>query len=145
MWKVLRRAAVSCASASGTVMTGASAASRSATDPTGMALICNARFSTRPMLRPGFSFSARRAHRTQHRFARPAVHLEPSRFLVGTKCGTRQHSRLAVELVGIEAKPRELALHGFDVGGAQLGRCRPRRRERLRTDHAIAEMPDIQH
>src|SRR5579863_472020 len=71
----------------------------------------------------------RRADRTQHRLARPAVHLQPGRFLVGAERGAGLHSGLAVDLVGIETDAHEVTLHGFDVGGAQLGRGRPRRGE----------------
>ena len=119
MWKLLLpRAAASFASASGMVTNGASAASRSAIDLTGTALN-SPRFDsqTRPVLLPGFSFSTRRAHRTQHRFARPAIHLEASRFL-GAKRRARLHPGLAIQLVTIEAEVCKLALHGFDVGSA---------------------------
>ena len=52
-------------------------------------------------------FSARRADRAQHRFARPAIHLEPGRFLVGAERGARLHPGLAVELVLVETEARE--------------------------------------
>src|SRR5580693_3712212 len=87
----------------------------------------------------------RRAHRTQYRFARPAIHLQSRRFLIGAERRAGLHPGLAVELVLVEAKARELTLHRFDVGGAQLRRGRPWRRERLRIAHAVAEMTDIQH
>src|SRR5882762_551281 len=117
------------ASASGMVMAGASAASRSVTDLTGWRGIHRALIlKTRPTLRPGLCFSARGADRTQHRFARPAINLEPGRFLIGAERRARLHPRLAVELVVIETDAREVTLHGFDIGGAHLGRSRPWRR-----------------
>src|ERR1700687_454534 len=91
------------------------------------------------------SFSARGADRAQYRFARPAIDLESGRFLIRPECRARLHPRLAVHPVGIETDAREVMLHGLDIGGAQLGRSRPRRREWLRAQHAIAEMPDEQH
>src|SRR5665213_4345748 len=114
MWKTpLPRPAASFASASGMVTAGASAASRSATDLNEPALRRHG-FKTRPIFRPGFCFSMLRADRTQHRFARPAIDLEPGRFLVGPERRAGLHPRLAVDLVGIQTKPRELALHGLD-------------------------------
>src|SRR5260221_364765 len=55
------------------------------------------------------------------------------------------HPRLAVELVLVEPDPRQMTLHRLDVLGAQLRRRRPRRCERQRTSHAVAEMADEQH
>src|SRR3954469_2262921 len=135
------RPAVLFASASGMVTAGASAASRSATDLNRQALNPpNPDLETR--LRPGFSFSARRPDRAQHRLARPAIHLEPCRLLVGPERRACLHPRLAIYLVGIETDARQVTLHGLDIGGAQLGRSRPRRRERLGSYHAVAEVPD---
>src|ERR1700722_17573213 len=117
------RPAAGFASAIGMVTTGTSAASRFAIDLTG------ARFSvliseTRPMLRPGLSFplasSVRRTDRTQHRFARPTIHLQARLLLVGAERRAGLHSGLAVDLVGVETDAREVTLHGLDVGGAQL-------------------------
>src|ERR1700748_382097 len=75
-------------------------------------------------MRDDICFLPRRADRAQHGFARPAIYLEAGRFLVGTERRTGLHPGLAVDLVGIETDTRETALHGFDVGGAQLARCR---------------------
>src|SRR5262245_38740012 len=65
------------------------------------------------------------AHRAQHRFARPAVDLEAGGFLVRAERRAGLHARLAVELVLVETDARQVALHGFDIGGAQLRRGRP--------------------
>src|ERR1700716_172503 len=125
------RPAAGFASASGMVTAGVSAASRSATDLRRPALKPpNPDLETR--LRPGFSFSARGADRTQHHVALPAIHLEPGRLLVGPERRARLHPRLAIDLVGVKADARQVTLHGLDIGRAQLGRSRPRRRERLR-------------
>src|SRR5216117_2324052 len=103
------------------------------------------------MLRPGFSLPfklrvstfaeyalAHRADRTQYRFARPAIDLQSGRFLVRAERRASLHPGLAVEFVFVETDARQVTLHGFDIGAAQLGRCRPRRRERLRAQHAVA-------
>src|ERR1700676_5618049 len=50
-----------------------------------------------------------------------------------------------MHLVGIETDARQMTLHGFDIGAAQLARSRPRRREWLRAQHAVAEVPDKQY
>src|SRR5439155_20534597 len=89
--------------------------------------------------------SAPRTHRTQHRFARPAIDLEAGGLLIRSQCRARLHARFAVELVLVEADPRQMTLHGFDIRGAQLRRSRPRGRERLRVHHAVGEMADEQH
>ncbi len=60
----------------------------------------------------------RRAHRSQHRFAGPAVHFDPRRLLIRPERGASLHSGLAVELVTVKSEPRELTLHRLDVGGA---------------------------
>src|SRR3954454_2871191 len=88
------------------------------------------------------SLLSRPAHRTQHRFARPAIDLEAGGFLVGAERRAGLHARLAVELVLVEADPRQMTLHGFDIGRAQLHRGAPRRCERLRAYHAVGEMAD---
>src|SRR6266403_1608099 len=117
------------------------------------------------MLRPGFSFFiyvarilvakpvstfaeyalSRRADRTQHCFARPTIDLQSRRFLVRPERRAGLHPGLAVEFVLVETDARQVTLHGFDIGGAQLGRSRPRRREWLRVQHAVAEVPDEQY
>ena len=86
----------------------------------------------------------RRANRAQRCFAGPAIDLEAGGF-DRRPAPRASSSRLAVQLVAIEADAREVALHRLHVGGAQLGRRRPRRRERLRAGHAVAEMADEQH
>src|ERR1700737_1331024 len=100
MSKTIRRPAAWFASASGMVTAGATAASRVATDLTRPARNSpHLYLKTRPKFRPGLFFDAgnipggqsqrslaRRADRTQHRFARPAVHFEPGRFLIGPEC-----------------------------------------------------------
>src|SRR5260370_290913 len=100
------------------------------------------------MLRPGFSFFiyvarilvakpvstfaeyalSRRTDRTQHRFTRPAIDLQSRRFLVRSERRAGLHPGLTVEFVLVETDARQVTLHGFDIGGAQLGRSRPRRR-----------------
>src|ERR1700726_962381 len=79
----------------------------------------------------------RRADRAQHRFARPAIDLEPGRFLIGSEGGARQHSRFTVELVLVEAETRQSPLHRLDIDGAQLRRRRPWCCERQRARHAV--------
>src|SRR6266516_7465947 len=66
--------------------------------------------------------SAPRAHRAQHRFARPAIDLEAGRFLIRAQCRTRLHARLAVELVLVETDPPQMTLHGLYIGRAKLRR-----------------------
>src|SRR5260221_12954368 len=117
------------------------------------------------MLRPGFSFFiyvarilvakpvstfaeyalSRRTDRTQHRFTRPAIDLQSRRFLVRSERRAGLHPGLTVECVLVETDARQVTLHGFDIGGAALGRSRPRRREWLRVQHAVAEVPDEQY
>src|SRR5260370_17871164 len=117
------------------------------------------------MLRPGFSFFiyvarilvakpvstfaeyalSRRTDRTQHRFTRPAIDLQSRRFLVRSERRAGLHPGLTVEFVLVETDARQVTLHGFDIGGAQLGRSRPRRREWLRGQHAVAELAHEHH
>src|ERR1700710_1560076 len=86
--------------------------------------------------------SARGAHRLQHCLAGPAVDLETGGLLIRAECCAGLHAGLAVEFILVETDPRQMALHRLYVLGAQLRRCRPRRCERQRTSHAVAEMSD---
>src|SRR5215468_2747749 len=85
------------------------------------------------------------AHVVEQGRRRPAVQLQAIGLLVGAKRRARQHAGLAVELVGIEAEFGEPALHRLDVGGAQLRGLAPRRLERARIEHAVAQVADEQH
>ena len=60
----------------------------------------------------------RRAHRLQHRFARPAIDLQAGRLLVSPERRARQHARLAVDLVLVEADARQVA-----SASPRLGAC----------------------
>src|SRR6476646_1636753 len=146
MWKKRpTRPAGWSASVSGMATAGASAASRSAIDLTNR-VISNAYHPQSPAVASaGFFFLSGCAHRTQHRLARPAIDLQPGGFLVRPQRGAGLHPGLAVQLVLVEADARQMTLHGFDRGRAQLRRGGPWRCERLWVDDAVAEMADEQH
>src|SRR3954447_7647182 len=145
-----RRLATGSASATGMATAGPSARFAFATD-----LIARRSWAPRSKPgrapRPGFFFFwlalclRRRLDRAQHLFARPAIDLEACGLLVGAERSARLHARLAVDLVLVEPRAREPALHRLDIPGSQLLRGRPRRRERLRARHAVGEMADEQH
>src|SRR3954471_14291352 len=113
MWKKRpTRLAGWFASASGMVTTGATAASKSATDSIDQRDIQRAPISKPGRCSAGFYFGlAHRAHRIEHRFARPAIDLQPRGFLIRPQRGTGLHSGLAVQLVLVEADAGEMTLH----------------------------------
>src|SRR5262245_41160159 len=148
MWKKSPiRPAAWCASASGTATAGAFAATRSATkrslgrDLTALDFRSPAE-TTAGFFLAGYVKLSRRAHRLQHRLARPAIDLDPGRLLIGAECGTRQHAGLAIDLVLVDADPRQMLLHRFHGFRTQLRRRRPWRRKGLRVGHAVGEMAD---
>src|SRR5260370_13556493 len=113
------------------------------------------------MLRPGFSFFiyvarilvakpvstfaeyalSRRADRTQHCFARPTIDLQSRRFLVRPERRAGLHPGLAVEFVLVETDARQVTLHGFDIGGAELGPNPPRPRDMPPVTPSVAWAP----
>src|SRR5260221_1194649 len=139
MWK-RRPPAAGFASASGAVTAGASPAFRFA-DLIGARNLRRV-FSLNPAdASGGFFFSARRADRTQHRFARPAIDLQSRRFLVRPERRACLHPGLAVEFVLVETDARQVTLQGFDIAATQLGRPLPLRNARLRPPTLVSCVP----
>src|SRR5690242_1299479 len=121
-------AAIGSTSAIGTAImaSGGSAPCGSATDPAEKALRKPGRDFDRAFSFASYStLSPRRVDGAQYGLARPAVHLQPRRLLVGAERRAGQHARLAIDLVLVEPDAGEPALHRFDIGRAQLRRCRP--------------------
>src|SRR5262249_15997549 len=86
-----------------------------------------------------------RFHMREQRGGRPAVELQSAALLILAKRGAGLHSGFAVDLVVIEAAGGEDLLHAVEIAGRQLRDLAPRRLERPRIGHAIAEMTDEQH
>src|SRR5262245_16439044 len=84
-------------------------------------------------------------HVVEHGSGGPAIDLEPVRLLIGAERRAREHARLAVDLVLVEAELGERTLHRLDLRGAQLRVLAPRRLERARVADALAQMADEQH
>src|ERR1700733_2560459 len=88
---------------------------------------------------------ARRLHVREHRGGRPAIDLQAIALLIGAERSTRQHAGLAVDLVMIVAALGQDFLHTVEIAGWQLRDLAPRRLERARIEHAVAQVTDKQH
>src|SRR4051794_4245881 len=144
----LRVAASGAVSATGMATATWSVRSASATEPSPSRISVRASpASSRPgfLLRRDRLGSVRRVDGLQHAFAWPAVNLETGRFLECAKRGAGLHAGLAVQLVLVEAKPRQPFLHRLDVGCAQLLRGSPGCRKRQWARHTVGKVPDEQH
>src|SRR4029077_912373 len=84
-------------------------------------------------------------HVVEHGGGGPAIDLEPVRLLIRAQGRAREHTRLAVDLVLVEAELGKRTLHRLDLRGAQLRVLAPRRLERTRVADALAQMADEQH